>query len=257
MRIAVISFLCMVLAACASTDMGPNQKKVAEGYYDKGLSYVQTNDMANAMAELHRSIQTDPNNKQSHYMLGLIYFRQGKLQDAEQYLKEAISIDDRYSDAYNALGVVYSTQKKWKEALRAYNKALENKLYATPHVTYLNIGDMYMAQQEYAKAADAYRDSKRIATTDVAILRLGDALSKAGRPREAVVEFQEGVKLAPQNPDMHFALGQAYLKDGDKRSALSEFHKVVEMAPQSDSARNAKDYIATIEKNPLQQNKKK
>jgi Tfp pilus assembly protein PilF len=247
MRVTVVMLFCALIAACVSTGTSPDKKKVAQGYFDKGLSYVQTNDTANAMAEFHRSIQTDPNNKQSYYMLGLIYYRQGKLEDAEQYLKEAVSIDGQYSDAYNALGVVYSTQKKWKKALQAYNAALENKLYATPHVTYLNVGDMYMAQQDYAKAVDAYRDSKRIVSTDVTILRLGDALMKAGRTREAAVEFQEGLKLAPQNPDLHFALAQAYLKDGDKRSALTEFRKVVELVPKSDAAKAARDYIATLD----------
>jgi Tfp pilus assembly protein PilF len=256
MRVAVLILWCALIAACVSTGTGPEKKKVAEGYFDKGLSYVQSNDTANAMAEFHRSIQTDPDNKQSYYMLGLIYFRQGKLQDAEQYLQEAVGIDDQYSDAYNALGVVYSTQKKWKEALRAYNAALENKLYATPHVTYLNMGDMYMAQQDYAKAVDAYRDSKRIVSTDVTILRLGDALVKAGRTREAVVEFQEGLKLAPQNPDLHFALAQAYLKDGDKKSALTEFRKVAELAPKTDLARAARDYIATLDAAAPQPKKK-
>jgi type IV pilus assembly protein PilF len=256
MRVAVIALWCLVLAACATTSTNPEQKKVAEGYYDRGLSFVQSNDTAKAMAEFHRSIQTDPNNKQSHYMLGLIYYRQDKLQEAERYLKEAVSIDGQYSDAYNMLGIVYSTQKKWKEALRAYDRALENKLYATPQITYLNIGDMYMAQLDYAKAAGAYRESKNIANTDVTTLRLGDALVKAGRLREAIAEFQEGVKLAPQSPEMHLALGQAYLKDGDKRSARSEFQKVVDVAPKSDAARAAKDHLATIDRSPQQKNTK-
>jgi type IV pilus assembly protein PilF len=236
-----------LFAACATTE-GPEKSKVSEGYYNKGLSYLQANDLANAMAEFHRSVQTDPKNKMAYYALGLVYMRQDKMQDGEKYLKEAISIDDQFSDAYNALGILYSKQEKWKEALKAFNRALDNKLYPTPHMTYINIGDMYMAQRDFARAAEAYRESKRIANLDVTILRLGRALLEAGRLKDAITELREGVSLAPKNPDMHLALGQAYLKNGDKRAALAEFRMAAELAPKTDISRTAQDYIAAIEK---------
>jgi len=249
MRAAILLLVCAVVAACATTS-GPDKTKASEGYYNKGLSYLQANDLANAMAEFHRSIQTDPKNKMSYYALGLVYLRQDKPQDCEKYLKEAISIDDQFSDAWNALGILYSRQQKWKDALKAFSRALENKLYATPHTTYINIGDMYMAQHDYAKAAEAYRESKRIANVDITILRLGRALLEAGRIRDAITELQEGITIAPKNPEMHLALGQAYLKNGEKRSALAAFKTAAELAPRTDTGRAARDYIATIEKAP-------
>jgi lipoprotein NlpI len=69
------------------------------------------------------------------------------------------------------------------------------------------------------------------------------ALSRAGKTKEAIAEFQEGVALTPKNPDMRLALGLALLKDGNKNAALTEFKKVVEFAPQSDAAKTARDYI--------------
>jgi Tfp pilus assembly protein PilF len=53
------------------------------------------------------------------------------------------------------------------------------------------------------------------------------------------------------------ALALAFMKEGNKRSALSEFRKVVEFAPKSEAARVAKDYIATLDADPLQPKKKK
>jgi Tfp pilus assembly protein PilF len=248
MNKGLIMLILLASAACATTGSGPDKAKVSEGYYNKGLSYLQANDLANAMAEFHRSIETDPNNKQSYYALGLVYLRQEKLGESERYLKEAIDIDDRFSDAYNVLGVVYSRQKKWKEALRAYHTALENKLYATPHTTYINIGDMYMAQGDFVKAAEAYRESKRIASVDLTILRLGRALLEGGMFREAITELKEGVVMSPKNADMHFALGQAYLKNGEKQSALASFRQAAALSPATETGRTAQDYIATIER---------
>jgi Flp pilus assembly protein TadD len=83
------------------------------------------------------------------------------------------------------------------------------------------------------------------------------AMLKAGKTKDAIAEFQEGVAMTPQNPDMRLALALALLKDGNKRSALAEFRKIVELAPQSDSARTAKDYINTLDPNAAKRSKTK
>ena len=247
-----LTVLCLVaLLGCATTGGGPDKTKMAEGYYNKGLAHLQTGDLELAYVEFHRAVQTDDKNKMSYYALGLIRERQGKFDDAITFYEEALDIDANFSEAYNALGVVYSRQQKWKEALKNFKKALENKLYTTPHIPYLNMGDMYMAQKEYVKAIDAYRESKNFVNQDLTVYRLGMALIEAGRMKDAIAELREGVKMSPNYVDMRMALGLAYLRDGDKRSALPEFQKVVELAPKSDAARTARDYLTTLQKKPV------
>jgi pentatricopeptide repeat protein len=242
-----VIIVCLLLAGCATTTVPKVDKaKMAEGYYLKGMSYFQGKNYELASVEFNRSIQSDESYKQSYYMLGIISDYQGKLDDAIKYYKEAIDRDPDYSEAYNALGTVYSKQRKWKDALKFYKKALENKLYPTPHVPYLNIGRLYMAQKDYNKAVDAYREAKRYANQDFIIYELGTALFDAGKIKEAVNEFREGVGIAPQNANLRFSLALALLKDGNKKGALAEFKKASELAPGSDVAQKAKDYIQTL-----------
>jgi type IV pilus assembly protein PilF len=220
---------------------------MAEGYYDRGISHLQAKDYEKALVEFQRSMNTNPKNKMARYATGMVYDMMGKYPDAEKYYKEAIDIDSDFSDAYNALGTIYMKQKKWKEALKSFQRALNNKLYTTPNITYVNIGDVYMNLEDYPKAIEAYREAKRYVNQDYIIHRLGMALLKAGKVKDAIGELQEGVEMAPKNADMRLALALALLKDGNKRSALVEFRKIVELAPQSDSARTARDYINTLD----------
>ncbi len=236
----------LALAGCVTTGNTVDKSKMAEGYYMKGLSHLQEKNYEMASVEFNRSLQHDSTYKQSYYGLGIINDYQGKLEDAAKYYQEAIDQDPDYSEAYNALGVVYSKQKKWKEAVKAFNKALANKLYATPHIPYLNLGDLYMEQKEYEKAADAYRESKRFVNTEWTVLKLGTALLEAGKTKESLSELQEGVGLAPQNANMRYSLALAFLKAGNKKSALTEFRKAAEFAPKSDLAEKANDYIKTL-----------
>lgn len=237
----------LLLAGCATTSVSPVTKaKMAEGYYMKGLSHLQEKNYEMASVEFNRSIQTDSDYKQSWYGLGLISDYQGKLEDAAKYYQEAIDRDSDYSEAYNALGVVFFKQKKWKEAVKSFKKALTNKLYTTPHVPYLNLGDLYMAQKDYDKAIDAYRESKRFVNLELTIFKLGTALYEAGRTKEAIAEFQEGVGIVPQNANLRYSLALALLKDGRKKAALAEFKKASELAPGSEIAVKANDYIKTL-----------
>lgn len=239
-------FAILALAGCATTGVTGDTQKMAEGYYMKGLSYLQEKNYELASVEFNRSIQTDSAYKQSYFGLGSINAEQGKLNDAVKYFKEAIDIDAQYSEAYNALGAVYARQQNWKDAIKNFKKALENKLYPTPHVPYLNLGLVYMEMKDYGKAVEAFRESKRFVNQDVTIYQLGTALYEAGRIKEAIVEYREGVGLAPQNAAMRYNLAVALLKDGNKKSALAEFKKAADLAPKSEIAHKANDYIRTL-----------
>lgn len=236
----------LVLPGCVTTGNNIDKSKMAEGYYMKGLSHLQEKNYELASVEFNRSLQHDGTYKQSYYGLGIISDYQGKFADAAKYYKKAIDQDPDFSEAYNALGVVYSKQKQWKEAVKAFNKALANKLYTTPHIPYLNLGDVYMEQKDYAKAEEAYRESKRFVNIEWTVIKLGTALFEEGKIKEAISEFQEGVGLAPQNANMRYSLALAFLKEGNKKSALAEFKKAAELAPKSELARMANDYIKTL-----------
>ncbi len=246
MRVAVLLIL-LVLAGCVTTT-GPtiDKSKMAEGYYTRGLSYLQERNLELASVEFNRSIETDHTYKQAYYGLGIISDYQGKFEDSQKYYKQAIDLDPNFSEAYNALGVVYFKQQKWKEAITSFNKALENKLYTTPHIPLINLGDLYMAQKDYPKAIEAYSESKQFANLEFTIQKLGTALFEAGRVNDAIREFQEGVAMAPQNATMRFSLAVAFLKNGNKKSALSEFKRAADLAPKSEIARKANDYIKTL-----------
>lgn len=242
----IIFLLISVLSACATTGPAVDKTKMAEGYYMKGYSYFQEKKYELASVEFNRSIQTDSHYKQSFYMLGIISDYRGKYEDAINYYNEAIAIDADYSEAYNAMGADYFYQKKWKEALKAFKKALENKLYPTPHLPYINIGRVYMAQKDYDKAVEAFREAKRYANLDFVIYELGTALLDSGKIKEAIKEFREGVAISPQNANLRYSLAVALLKEGNRKAALAEFQKAADLAPGSEISLQAKDYIKTL-----------
>src|SRR5574337_412045 len=246
MKRSFVIMALVLLAGCATTGPSIDKSRMAEGYYMKGLSYFQDKKFELAAVEFNRSIQTDSNYKQSYYMLGIISDYRGQLDASVEYYKEAIARDNNYSEADNALGTAYAKEQKWKDAVKAYKKALENKLYTTPQVQYVNMGRVYAAQKDYDKAVDAFRQAKAFVKQDFILYELGNALFEAGKTREAIAEFREGVSISPQNANLRYSLGVALVKDGKKKEAIAEFRRVAELAPASEISVQAKDYLKTL-----------
>lgn len=242
--LAVFAFI----TACATTSQPPvmDKTKMSEGYTTRGYAYLEAGRHELALTEFQRSIQENPDNKWAHYYLGITYDKLGKLEDAEKYYSDAIDIDPDFSEAYNARGVIYSKQKMWKNAIRDFEKTLENKLYSTRYIPYLNMGDLYMNKGDYPKAVEAYRESKRYEKIDFIIIKLGEALFESGRTKDAIGEFQEVLVMSPANPLARYRLAIAYLKDGNKTAAATEFKKAADLAPGSEIALKANDYLKTL-----------
>ena len=51
---------------------------------------------------------------------------------------------------------------------------------------------------------------------------LGRVLLELGQVDRSIKELEEGVKLAPSSPEMHFALARAYTRAGRKQEAARE-----------------------------------
>jgi tetratricopeptide (TPR) repeat protein len=64
-------------------------------------------------------------------------------------------------------------------------------------------------------------------------LAQGQKFLQEQKIEEALKEFQETVRLAPDSPVAHFWLGQAYFYRKDKDQAEKSFKKVLELAPDN------------------------
>ena len=66
----------------------------------------------------------------------------------------------------------------------------------------------------------------------------GNRYDDASKFKEAVVEYKESLKYAPDDPNTHFNLGQVYLKINNPEEAVKAFEKVIEIEPKDSEAHN-------------------
>lgn len=191
-----------LLGGCAASE---EAIKKSEGYYQEGVASL-SGDRQKAFVSFQKSVQLNPNNKESQYALGHIYTSQGKLTKAEESFKAAIAIDENFSEAYNYLGQVLVSQNRWEEAIKAYRQALANPLYATPDKARFNLGVALVHEGKLQLAMEMFEDALTVNPANVPLaltyLELGKVCVKLGyntRAREAlnkVTSMEKGGEYA-------------------------------------------------------------
>ena len=163
-----------------------------------------------------------PDNPSAHYSFGVFMLPQ----DAEIALKEfrqAQTLDPNHQAALVQMAFEYLKRRDYAAALPLAEKsvALAPQMYAARNV-------------------------------------LGRVLLEVGQIERAIHELQEGVRVAPASPEMHFALARAYMRAGRKEEADREneiFKKLQEKFNQQADAKQADGSPGTATAKPSPENK--
>jgi tetratricopeptide (TPR) repeat protein len=100
----------------------------AEGYYDKGMFYQNTQDYDNAIKTYQQLLQVDSNYKFGYYNLGVVYYI-GKqdYKNAAGCFTKALTIDKGYAQAYYGRGNCYEQLNETAKALSDFADAIHYK----------------------------------------------------------------------------------------------------------------------------------
>jgi Tfp pilus assembly protein PilF len=148
-----------------------------------------------------------------------------KLDEAEASFKKALEVKPDLPDAYNGLANLYNAEKKFDQAAEASKKAME---LAT------------------APAAGGAPGAAGAAPNPSAVYNQGVILWNAGKIPEAKAQFEQAVKLDPNNADAHYWLGMALVNGGDTKGAKPEFEAYLKLAPNGANAATAKAVLDSI-----------
>ena len=144
---------------------------------------------------------------------------------AIEQFRNAVKANPKEPNVHFGLGYLLWTQRQYVEAIDEFQAEIANDpgnvqalLYQGDAELQLNRGDL--ARPLLEKAATLKGDSS-LAHLDMGILD-----SEAGRKEDALREFTQAAKLAPEDTNVHWHLGRLYLILGKKDLAKAEFNKV-------------------------------
>lgn len=245
LRIILSFFLLAGLAAC-----GPSlakKKDQADIHYRLGEVHLRERNIPDALKELTRAVDLNPQNPDYHNALGLAYFFRGMKPEALKSFNRAISLDPSHSDARLNKSALHISERDWDKAIEESQAAVRNIFYRTPEMAYNNIGWAYYNKGDYERAVEHYKKAVQANYNfSLAHYNMGLAYEKADRLREAIESYRAAVTVSPAYIDAYFNLGMALAKSKDRDAAAKAFEKVIELAPASDKGQSAREYIKLI-----------
>ncbi|PWK87541.1 tetratricopeptide repeat protein [Fulvimonas soli] len=215
-------------AAARLLDRGPQD---ADTYALRAALAAKANDKA-AIARLYQQLQQAPDEVRSGsaYLLGQLAEMLGRRGEALGWYDQVGDDDEHAFDADLRSAVLLFQQGKRADA-HALLEQLQTGYLDQPaqlRRAYEADAELYMQEQRYAQAADAYGRALQVMPDDPGLLYgRGLAYAEAGRIDPAVADFRRLLQIRPNDADASNALGYTL---ADANRDLPEAERLIEVA---------------------------
>jgi tetratricopeptide (TPR) repeat protein/cell division septation protein DedD len=245
----ILGLTLVVSAACATTAnrTGPEHLS-AEKLRMLGEKFLGAGNAQHALKYLTMAEQKSPEDLYIQYDLALAYSALHQTDKAVYYLQQVVAQKPDYSEAHNALGALYTELGSFNEAQNAFQRALSNPFYKTPHYVHFNLGQLYekrgQTEAALAEYAEAVRSSPQYAA---AHYRMGVLLETTSRLEEARYAYGKTIMFSPDNAGAHYSFARLSYEAGDIQSAITSFNRVVRLDPHSSMGDSARKYLEQLQ----------
>jgi superkiller protein 3 len=205
--------------------------------YHKALGAALANAEKNfdgAALEFRAAIKADDHDADAHVLLGMALRNQNEFDEAKSYLDKALELDPRNGRAYFEMGLLYNAEKKQADAEQALGKAVQ--FSPNDSLFWYAYGEIFRLQDRNDEALNAYRKAVDIDPPYVkALLKLGIMLVDKKQYEEAEGLLTQAVRRDPKaSVSGYFYLGQLHQAKQKPRQALEDYENFVKLAPKTD-----------------------
>jgi tetratricopeptide (TPR) repeat protein len=193
-------------------------------------TWVQAGYWKDTSTLFEHTLNVTKNNYTIEGNLGSLYANQGDYERALPHFANAVRIRPDLADLHASYGSVLFMVGKVDEAVEQFTAALkiDPKLETTRR-------DLESAKE---KQSEAKGPDKGKLYTALALMNQGTALDACGKPDEAMIKFQEAVRIKPDLAEAHCNLAVALKGQGKLDAAIAQCRKAITLKPDLGQAHN-------------------
>jgi tetratricopeptide (TPR) repeat protein len=179
----------------------------------------------------------------------------GQYQEALPLLLDSYQKKPEQYQLCLSIGQCYDKLKDYENALKYYQLVLDGMKNEKPDLkgnkdasaVFSFMGEIYMNQEKYDLAKDAFRKSFETDPTDPAVAyNIAEILFNVNDTDQAISYYEAALKIKPDWSKPIMKLGYSYLNKGDVTKALEYLEKFVKMDPTSPDTPGIKEVIASL-----------
>ncbi len=156
-KIFVILTLVIFLAACSSKS--EKTKHQSQLFFGAGTQSLMTQDYTDALTNLLKANELDPDNAGILTNLGMAYYFKGERELAVKTLKKSIELNDDNSDAKLNLASIYFKDGDFNNSEKIYKSVLRDLTYDKQARTLYNLGVIELQRKRLSSAENYFKKS--------------------------------------------------------------------------------------------------
>jgi len=203
-------------------------------------------DKAGALESYNKLTIALPASALAQFHLAQVYAAMSNVPEATSALKKALSLQPGYIDAQMALAALAVQGGNFNEAL-TIARAIQKQQPAAGSVFE---GDLLMMQNKVSPAAVSYGRAYTLAPVAPVLIKLYDALNRAGQSHQANAQMGAWLKNHPTDIVARMYLGTAALTSHDNKAAAAQFESIVQQYPDNTMALNNLAWAYDLQKDP-------
>lgn len=259
MRICVVLRLVIVSAAAGAFAQRPSQP--VDDSLRKGTDAIRAGRYEDAAKWFQAAVEAAPDNPSAHMELGVAELGLGRPADATDSLRKAIALHPDMQGAHLFLGIASAQMHQVEDAMAAFRRETEldprnAQAWMWQGVVELQDGHPEKATEPFDRAAElapndvnileyrgkahsevAFASYARMAVIDPGSWHVhrvqGQMYSQQNQHNQAIAEFLEAIKQAPNNSDLYEELGSEYRRSSNLELAQQAYAKELELSPNN------------------------
>ncbi len=201
----------------------------AELYYNRAQIYFNQGYLTRAESDLTNAVQIDSLNPIYTFLLGRVYYAKNETKNAEKFYTKTLSIKPDFNDVKLKLADLYYLVKEHKKSIGLLQELIvlepENAtLYHNLGLNYREMGDTSRAIYHFQTAVE--HDSKDLES----MLYIAN-LYAAQNNKIAIEYYNSVIKISPKNTDAFFGRAIFYQKIRLYQKALLDYRRVIDIDP--------------------------
>ena len=135
----------------------------AEAYYFRGFTHYSQGEHKHAIEDFTKAIELNPGDAEVYHFRGFIYYNQGEHEHAIKDFTKAIELNPDYAEAYLVRGAAYDSQGEYEHAIKDFHATA----YYTRGLARLHLKRCQEARSDLTSARDMGLDIATFSRADI------------------------------------------------------------------------------------------
>jgi len=238
--------LCLSLTFCAATQKEPkiDKENDPQYIYEKAIVSMNYDLIDEAVKYLHQVLSLDPSHFPSQYLLGVAYVKKENWIEARKFLEESVRLKPNEPDPHSYLVSVYQNLGLVEEAIEEHKKiyAIDKNFNSS-----FTLANHYFKKNELQTALEYIREAVIQNSQSASAFNMwGAILSKLGRYPEAIMSFQNALRIDSNYVIAGINLGVAYINTKKLDNARQILTKFLSLTQDQALKDKIKEYLDAI-----------